>query len=227
MYWCQSVLLKNLVGFREMPAPEKSAVGGEGRGVRGGEHVVFGGVDQLDFGLCVRAPEEEHDAAAFLGEAGDGGVGEGLPAVPLVRAGLVRPYRQGGVEQQHALPRPAVEVASQGDGHPDVGMQLLEDVDQRGRELYAGLHRETESVGLPRLVVRVLPENHHLHLVKRREVEGVENLRTGRKDGKLLFLCHQEALQLLKVGRGKLVGQLAFPRFFNDRIDHRVGLLNC
>ncbi len=64
----------------------------------------------------------------------DDGVGEALPALPLVGGGLPGPHGQGGVEEEHALPGPAVEAAVVGPLHADVALQLGEDVLQRRRE---------------------------------------------------------------------------------------------
>ena len=52
---------------------------------------------------------------------------------------------------------------------------LLEDVEQRGRHGHPFGHREAQSHGLSGLMVGVLPDDHHLHLVEGAEVEGVED----------------------------------------------------
>ena len=103
-------------------------------------------------------------------------VGERLPSLALVRGGLPGPHGQRGVEQQHALACPALEVAVRRDGRRRGRRQLLVDVDQRRRDAHPALHREAQPVGLPRAVVRILAEDHHLGVGVRREVQRGEHL---------------------------------------------------
>ena len=77
----------------------------------GGEHVVTTFVDELRFGYGIAAPQEEDDAAAPFGKGSDGGVGKGFPSMPLVRSSLVGAHGEGGVEQQHTLIGPALQIA--------------------------------------------------------------------------------------------------------------------
>ena len=83
----------------EMAAAEEAAVGREGRRVRRGKHKMFCLVDKCAFGYGIAAPEEEDDAAALCRQGLYGGVGESLPAVALVAAGLMGTHGEGGVEQ--------------------------------------------------------------------------------------------------------------------------------
>ena len=53
----------------------------------------------------------------------------------------------------------------------EVAGNFLEDVDQRRRLGNAARNRETKSFGLARAVIRILPDDHHLDLGKRREIE--------------------------------------------------------
>ena len=102
---------KDVVGSGKMAAAEEAAVGRQWRGVWRRQHMVAQGVDELALGDGMAAPKEEHDARTVFVEGADGGIGEGLPAVALVAAGLVGAHGEGGVEQQHALFGPAAEVA--------------------------------------------------------------------------------------------------------------------
>lgn len=87
-------------------------------------------VDQLGFADGIASPEEEHDTLTILRESLDGRIGELLPPLVLMRAGLVRPHGEGGVEQQHPLVGPTAEVArGGGDVDGEVGVDLLDDID--------------------------------------------------------------------------------------------------
>ena len=187
---CFPCLLQPGVGFGEVPAAEPAPVRRQWRRVCSGEHVVLVGVNERALVDSVVAPKQEHKSLALLRQPLDGTVGEALPSVVLMRARGVLAYRQRGVQQQHTLLCPLLQVAA-GRGHkPHVVMQLLEDVDERLRERHAVLHRETQPVGLSHLVVGVLPDDHHLHLVKRRAVEGVEDAVARRKHTVMLLLLH-------------------------------------
>lgn len=53
-------------------------------------------------------------------------------------------------------------------------LYLLEDILQGGWKLYPVLYRETQSMRLSRLMVRVLSDNHHFYFVEGTEVKSVE-----------------------------------------------------
>ena len=74
------------------------------------------GVDELRLALGIAAPEDEHKARLLLAERLDDGVGEAFPAPALMGAGLMLAHGEGGVEQEHALPGPACQVAGGGQG---------------------------------------------------------------------------------------------------------------
>ena len=206
------LLLQVAVGLREVAAAEEAAVGRQGRGVWGGEDEVLAGVDEGFLGDGIAAPEQEDESVATGGEFADGGIGELLPAVALVRACLVGADGEGGVEQQHPLVGPSGEVArSEGDGGAEVAVDLLDDVDQRRRHGDAVGDGEAEAHGLPGFVVGVLPEDDDLHLVERRVVEGVEYLAARRIAGVLLPFGDEELLELGEVGRLKLRLQHGIP----------------
>src|SRR5262249_1184564 len=93
----------------------------------------------------------------------------------------------------------------------DVVVQLLEDVPQRRRRLNPGRHRERQSVGLARSVVRVLAEDQNFDAVERREFERVEHVRLGRVKIVLTPLRRKEALQLVEIRLPELDAQHGLP----------------
>ena len=123
-------------------------------------------------------------------------------------------HGERGVEQQHALAGPPREVAVLRHGHAKVIANLAEDVLQRRGEGHAGLHGEAQPMGLSRLMVGVLADDDHLHLVEGTEVEGIED-ETGRRVAAhgLVLLTHGLG-QLCEIGLLKLALQLSLPRLF-------------
>ena len=181
-----------------------------------GEHVVAAAVDEAGFAYGVAAPEEKHDAAAMLREGADGGVGEGLPAFVLVRAGLMGAHGEGGVEQQHPLVGPALQIAVGGwYVGAEVGVYLFNYVHQRRRHGYAVGHGKAEAHGLPRLVIGILAENDDLHLVERGAVEGGEDVGTFGIAGIVGAVFDEESFQLRKIGCVELGLQDSKPRRVN------------
>ncbi len=77
------------------------------------------------------APQDEHDVVGLVADGPDHPVGERLPALALVRRGLPGAHGERGVEQQHALACPVLEVPMRRDRDAEVARQLLVDVDQR------------------------------------------------------------------------------------------------
>ena len=150
----------------------------------------------------------------LLGQSAYGGIGKLLPTLLLMRARLMGAYGQGSVQQEHTLVCPTGEVTAFGYGNAQVVLNLLEDVLEGRREGHSVVYREAQAVRLSRSVVRVLPDDHHLRLVERTKVEGIENQFAGR-----IYLCTRifvphEVGQLDEVVLLKLRLQLLFPGFF-------------
>ena len=198
-----------------MVIAEKSAIGGEGRGVCALQHEMARAVDESAFFLCVAAPKDKDQPVPLRGEAANDGIGKLFPAVPLVRPSLMSAYGERGVEQQHALFCPAAQAARCGHGASQVVGYFLKDVLQRRGESHTVGHREAQAFCLPLLVIRVLPEDYHLDLVERAKVEGVENLPPGRIAHALPILRVHKVDELPEIRRGKLVAQPLVPSRFN------------
>ena len=109
-------------------------------------------------------------------------IGELFPTPTLMRTGLVRLNSEGGVEHQHALLCPASKVTACGNRRACVGVDFLENVLQRWRKRHTVVHRETEPMRLPRLVIRILTDNHYFHLVERRGIKCRKYLRARREN---------------------------------------------
>ena len=109
------------------------------------------------FLLRIATPEHEYQVIALLIELTNGGIGEFLPALALVRTGIALLHRQCGIEQEHALLRPLFQVAVAGRSDAKIAFEFLVDIHQRGRNAHALAHGKTQAMGLVRPVVRILP----------------------------------------------------------------------
>ena len=118
------------------------------------------------------------------------------------------------IKKQHALLSPTGKIARCRNFLAQISLYLFKDILERWRELYAVLYRETQSVGLSRLMIRVLTNDNNLNLIKRAQVKGIENQLTWRIAGCSLILLSHSSSELRKVRFIKLVLQILLPRFF-------------
>ena len=92
-------------------------------------------------------------------------------------------HGEHGIQKQNALPRPRIKDPSfRGPAvlYPKIVLKFPEDIHKRRRLGDARLHTESESVRLPRLVIRILPQYHHFDIVIVREPERVVDIRRRR-----------------------------------------------
>jgi hypothetical protein len=89
---------------------------------------VTGAVDPVAFLLGGTAEEEEDDAAALGVHAVDDRVGKPFPTFPGVGPREAGSDGKDGVEEEHTLARPWLEVAVRGNGVAGVLVQLAEQV---------------------------------------------------------------------------------------------------
>ena len=109
-----------------------------------------------------------------------------LPPVALMRARAMRRHGQRSVEKKNALVGPTQQIRHSLSSvsrlkSSSILRQLFRDVDERRRCLNLRRDIERETLSLTGLVVRILSEDHDLHLVERGAVEGVEDELRGRK----------------------------------------------
>ena len=187
--------LQICIGLREVSAAEEPAIRRKRRRMSCGEDAMPSGVNELCLATCVRAPKHEDNVALGSLQSAYDVVGELFPTATLMRAGLMRPHGERSVEQQNALPRPTFEVARRRNGRADVALYLLEYVDERRRDAHSVIDRETQSVRLASVVIRVLPEYDDFRRFERALVEGVEYQSGRRKYLTIGVLCAHEVGQ--------------------------------
>src|SRR3989344_7029427 len=94
----------------------------------------------------------------------------------------------------------------------EIALNLLEDVPQRGWHDLTRINRESESVGLSCTVIRVLPEDDHLHFLKRAEIKGTKDILGCRIHCPLLVFLLNKLCELGKIGLRKLTLEVLLPR---------------
>ena len=153
--------------------------------------------DPLCLRLRMAAPENEHAWFIAGRNCCNAGVGDGVPSSLGVAAGLGRLDRQGVIKQQHALPRPFAQIAMIGARHTKVRFQFLVDVHQARRDLHPFGDGKAQPHGLTRTMIGILPQDHDLHLVQRRQFERFQPAAAGRVDlFARLFFSNQKPTQL-------------------------------
>src|SRR5690606_22454374 len=113
-----------------MPASHEG-IARERGGMRGFQHRMPRGIDEVSLGASVIAPQEKEESGAVQVELPDDFVGKQLPSDAAVRPGLVLFNREDRIEQEDALPRPGRQVAMAWRGNAQVALQFAIDVAQR------------------------------------------------------------------------------------------------
>ena len=199
-----------------MAAPEEPLVGTKRGGVGRFEDEMFGLVDEDLFFLGEFAPKEEDDVFFACRYLRDHGIGELGPADLGVAHGFVGADGERGVEQEDALLGPMGEVAVVGDGHTDVLVQFLKDVDEGGGRGDGFLDGKAKAVGLASAMVGVLSEQDDLDLIDGSGVEGVEDEAAGRIDRPVAHLfVFEQGSDLAEIGFTEFRSEEFFPAFFD------------
>ena len=150
-----------------MLAEPSATVGRQGRRMHRFQHEVARLVNHISLSPCKASPQHIDDMVTLRGKRMNGCIGECLPSQRGMAVGKMCPHRECGIEQQHPLLRPSGKVSRLGNRTAQGIVYLLEDVLQRRRERHPVLHREAQSMRLSRLMIRVLADDYHLHLLKR------------------------------------------------------------
>ena len=126
-------------------------------GMRRLQNQMLGIVQHLFLGLGRTPPQDENHGSVLLVQRPDSGVRKLLPSLPAVGIGHMGPNRQHRIEHQHTLLRPLHQIAVVGNIAAHIVMKLLIDINKRRRRSYLRLHGKAEPMGLPYIVVGILP----------------------------------------------------------------------
>ena len=144
----------------------------------------------------------------------DGRIGKEAPAQLLVTVCHVGSNRERSIKQQYTLFGPACQVSIGRHRLAKVIVNLLKNIDERRGHHHTFRHGETQSHGLTRLVIRILTDDDNLHLVKRREVESIEDKMSGRIARPMLIFLSDGIGKLLEIRSLKLRLKILFPGWF-------------
>ena len=208
--------LKKRIGLGEGPAAEEAVMRGERRGMRGADHQMAaapGAVpDERRLLLRIAAPQDEDDRIGLGRDRADHGIGECLPAAILVARGHAHLHRQHRIEQQHALRRPMFEETVRRPRDAEIGIELLEDVDQARWRADAGPDREAQPVRLPLAMIGILAQDHDAHPVERGEIERAEPRAALGEDALARrLLRHEKMLQRRHIRAGEFARERGAP----------------
>ena len=124
--------------------------------------------DQCPLLLGFTSPQYEDNSCLLRGNQLDNAVGEFLPAVALMRIGLVRQDREDRVEHENSLSGPGFQMPVIGDLASHIFMEFPIDVSQReGQRPNGRLHGKTETMGMTRGGIWILANQQHTDLIIR------------------------------------------------------------
>ena len=195
-----------------MLAEPAATIGRERRRVNRLQYEILRLVNHICLASRVAAPQHVDQMLALCSQGPDGRISKLLPAQCRMAVGLMGTYGQRGIEQQYPLFGPARQITCLRNGRAQIILNLLEDILQRRWKLHPVLHRETQAVSLPRLMVRVLSDDDHLHLVKGTQVESIEDEFSWWEASAYNILLPDGIRQLLKVRFLKFSLQMFLPR---------------
>ena len=167
---------QKFVDLREWTTPQKSSVRRQRRWMWALNYTMPCQIDQLLFLLRGLAPEHKDNGLSPVTDVANNLIRKPLPPTFAMRVCFVRPNRQHGVQHQHALLRPTRQIAVRRNLAAGIVSEFTIDILQRRRQRHVSLHREAKPVSLPRAVVGILPQQEHLDLVRRRRLQGGEDL---------------------------------------------------
>src|SRR3989344_1571276 len=203
-----------------MPANEESVVGRKWRRVRALEHEMLGAVDVRAFLFGVIAPQYEYEVLAQVSKIFYRRIGKLLPPLPLVRARSAGTHRERRVQQENSLRGPARKVGVATHRVPEVRFELLENILERRRRRDARVDRKAQAIGLPRPVVRVLPEYDDLHRLERALVKCAENIFRSGVHRRFQVLLAYELREIFEVVLLKLAGEFLLPASADFHFSH-------
>ena len=206
------------------PAAEKPVRGRQRRGVNTCQYQMACPVDDRALVLRLAAPQDKDKILALAVQRGNHRVGKGLPSLALMRSGAPVLDGETGIEKQHALACPAFKIAMSGMRNAQITLKLAINVLKGWWRGDAARHGKTEPMRLSRPVIGVLAEDHHLHIIERRQLKGAEHPASRRVDAFAGgFLGAQEGTQRHHMRCCELAGKPGLPACLDPHILVRRG----
>ena len=156
-------------------------------------------VDPLLFLPCPAAPQQIHDGLILLLQFINDFIGKPLPSQLLMGQRLPFFHRQDRIQQQYAILRPVLQIPVSGKRHLVLILQLLVHIPQGRWDLHPVIHRKRHPMRLALTMIGILPQDHHLHILLRGLLEGLENLPLRRIDLLRLVFPGQSPVQVIQI----------------------------
>jgi hypothetical protein len=129
----------------------------------------------------VTPPQNRHQRLAPPDQRPDRLLSHLLPPLTPMRRRTARSRRQRPVQQQHPLFGPRRQITARRPGHPQIRMQLPENVLQTPRQrTHLGRHSETQPDRHPRRRIRILAHNQDTNIIERL-LKSPQNIRPRRQ----------------------------------------------
>ena len=147
--------------------------------------------------LCRPPPEQIDNRPVLCIDGLDHGVRKLFPSLTLMGIGLMSTHSQYRIQQQHTLIRPLLQIPVVWNVTAQIILQFLINILQRRRNLLLILRdRKTHAVCLMLIMIRVLPQQKHLHLTQGRKMKRTENLFRRGIDDSPAVLVLNKSIQL-------------------------------
>jgi len=195
--------------------------------VRSGQYHMAVTVNVTALFCRIAAPEQKYQAITACVQFADDAIGKTLPALALMGTSLSPLNREYGIEQEHSLIGPVLQIAAGRGLRTQVLLNFLIDIDQGRRNSHSVHYGKTQAMGLPWTMVRILTENYDLYFRERCRIHRVENLTTRRVNYCPVILpLNQKLPQVLHKCLLELSRQPRFPRWFQSYFPHFIHCLD-
>ena len=156
-----------------------------------GEYQLLRIVQHCFFHLGRSSPEKIYDWAVLFIQGLDNGVCELFPADSSVGECLVRTDSKDCVQKEYALFCPFFQTAIVWDVAAKITVKFFIDIYQGRRDVYVFSYGEAETVCLTVIMIRVLSQDHYLHLMKWCKMKRIKQIIRRRENlSRLIFRHH-------------------------------------
>lgn len=172
---------QKFIGLAKRPASEESSERREGTWMRRLQDQMLRIIQHDLLALCWASPQYEYDRSVLAVQGHDCCIREFLPSDTAMGICLMGANRKYGIQHQDSLLCPLCQTAMAGDSASQIVMQFLVYVDQGRRDFHAFFYGKAEAVGLPVIVVGILPQNYHFDILQRSQMKCIKNIICRRK----------------------------------------------
>ncbi len=197
-----------------MLASEESFVRRKRRWVWCLQHNMFFCIDQCSFASCKISSQQKDHSLFVIRDRLNHCIGKTLSWDMLMWCWLSCSHGQDRIEKQYSLLGPRFQISTLRNFSSYIVADLFVNIYERWRRLHSIWHRKTQPMRLSFTMIRVLSQNHDLHLIERRQFKRIEDLPSCWIDHlPLCFLIKQRLLDLLKIWLIELISEHGLSRW--------------